>query len=271
MRPSTTSAATDRARTRRRLAAVLGTELVCAALLISGPLPGTPVGPAVAAPSPTTGTAAPSGAPLRTVTTPDGRTAQLIDLGGGAGALLDRVAAELPGAEAAVSAFWGPQWPREIPIVVAGSPEQFAVLAGAGADTAATTTAERITFSPAAGAMDPADLRIVLRHELFHYAARAGTAADAPVWLTEGVADFVGRPAPSVLVGLPERLPTDADLVTPGPQRSAAYDRAWAFATHVAQAYGADRLRALYVGACGPGHSDTATAVRDVLGIDLPA
>lgn len=267
---STTSAATDRARTRRRLGAVLGTELVCAALLLSGPLPGTPVGPAVAAPSPTTGTAAPTGAPLRTVTTPQGRTAQLIDLGGGAGALLDRVAAELPGAEAAVSGFWGPQWPRQIPIVVAGSPEQFAVLAGAGSDTAATTTAERITFSPAAAAIDPADLRIVVRHELFHFAARADTAADAPVWLTEGVADYIGRPAPGVAVGLPARLPTDAELATPGPQRSAAYDRAWAFATYVAQTYGADRLRALYVAACGPGHSDAATAVRDVLGIDLP-
>lgn len=271
MRRSTTSAATDRARTRRRLAAVLSTELVCAALLISGPLPATPVGPALAAPSPTTGPSAPNGAPLRTVTTPDGRTAALIDLGGRAGALLDRVAAELPGAEAAVSGFWGSQWPREITLVVAGSPEQFAVLAGAGADTAATTTAERITFSPAAAAMDPADLRIVLRHELFHYAARAGTAADAPVWLTEGVADFVGRPAPGAPVGLPARLPTDAELATPGPQRSAAYDRAWAFATHVAQTYGPDRLRALYVTACGPGHPDAATAVRDVLGIDLPA
>ncbi|MBI5337530.1 MAG: peptidase [Mycolicibacterium rufum] len=271
MRPSTTFAGTDRARTRRRLGAVLGTELVCAALLISGPLPGTPVGPAVAAPSPTTGTAAPSGAPLRTVTTPGGRTAELIDLGGGAGALLDRLTAELPGAESAVSGFWGPQWPREIPIVVAGSAEQFAVLAGAGADTAATTTTERITFSPEAAAMNPADLRIVLRHELFHYAARADTAADAPVWLTEGVADFVGRPAPGAPVAEPERLPTDAELATPGPQRSAAYDRAWEFATFVAQTRGVDRLRALYVAACGPGHPDAATAVRDVLGIDLPA
>ena len=42
--------------------------------------------------------------------------------------------------------------------------------------------------------MSDASLRIVLRHELFHYAARADTAADAPRWLTEGVADFIGRP-----------------------------------------------------------------------------
>ncbi|EUA23932.1 peptidase MA superfamily protein [Mycobacterium xenopi 4042] len=37
-----------------------------------------------------------------------------------------------------------------------------------------------------AAAMSDAALRIVLRHELFHYAARADTALDAPRWLTEG-------------------------------------------------------------------------------------
>ena len=176
-----------------------------------------------------------------------------------------------PAPSAAVTAFWGPQWPRDIPIVVAGIPGAVRDAGRRGADIAATTTAERITFAPRRAAMDRADLRIVLRHELFHYAARADTAADAPVWLTEGVADFVGRPAPGAPVGLPAHLPTDADLATAGPQRSAAYDRAWSFATHVAQTYGADRLRALYVAACGPGHPDAATAVRDVLGIDLPA
>ena len=49
-------------------------------------------------------------------------------------------------------------------------------------------------FAPGAAAMSDASLRIVLRHELFHFASRADTAADAPRWLTEGVADFVGRP-----------------------------------------------------------------------------
>lgn len=272
MRRSTTCAATERARVgaRRRLGAVLGAELVCAAFLIAGPQTGLPVGPAVAAPSSVTAPASPS-APLRAVTTPDGRTAQLIDLGGGAAALLDRVAAELPGAVEAVDAFWGPRWPWQIQIVVAGSPEQFAVLAGAGADVAATTTADRITFSPAATAMTAGDLRTVLRHELFHYAARADTAADAPAWLTEGTADFVGRPAPPSPPATLPRPPTDAELSTPGPQRSAAYDRAWTFASYVADTYGADRLRALYLAACGHGHRDAATAVRDVLGIELPA
>jgi hypothetical protein len=249
---------------------VLGAELLCAAALI-GFAVGAPAEPAPSSPSSQSVSApALSSAALRTVATPGGRTVELVDLGGAGGDFLDRVAAELPGAEQAVTAFWGPQWPRAVTVVVAGSPEQFAALAGAGADVAATTTAERITFSPAAAAMTPDDLRIVLRHELFHFAARADTAADAPVWLTEGVADFVGRPAPAGPVPDPDRLPSDAELSTPGPQRSAAYDRAFDFAVFVARTYGTDTLRALYVAAAGPGHPDAATAVREVLGIELP-
>ncbi|KWX60723.1 peptidase, partial [Mycobacterium sp. NAZ190054] len=169
----------------------------------------------------------------------------------------------------ALPAFWGPHWRREISVMVAGSAEQFATLAGGGADVAATTTAERIMFSPGAGAMTDTDLRTVLRHELFHYAARSGTAADAPVWLTEGVADYVARPPASVPPAAAPTPPTDAELATPGPGRSAAYDRAWEFATYVAVTYGAAKLRALYTAACGPGHTDVATAVRDVLGVEL--
>ncbi|MGZ8801377.1 MAG: peptidase [Mycobacterium sp.] len=269
MRRSTTSGVTEAARAvdRRRLGAVLGAELICAVWLVGGPQ-AVPAGPAVAAPS---HSVAPSAA-SRAVTTPDGRSTQLVDLGApGGAALLDRISAELPGATDAVTAFWGPRWPREVVIVVAGSQEQFSTLAGGGIDVAATTTADRVMFAPGAAAMNATDLRTVLRHELFHYAARVDTAADAPTWLTEGVADFVGRPvsgpAPAALSA---QLPTDADLGTPGPGRSAAYDRAWSFASYVADAYGTGGLKALYLEACGHGHPDVGTAVRDALGVELP-
>lgn len=268
MRRSTTSGVTEaRALDRRRLGAVLGAELICAVLLLAGPQT-SPAGPAVAAPPSSTTPSAAS----RVAATPDGRTAQLIDMGApGGAALLDRIATELPGATEAVTAFWGAQWPAEIPVVVAGSQDQFATLAGGGADVAATTTADRIMFSPGAAAMNDADLRMVLRHELFHFAARADTAADAPVWLTEGVADFVGRPVPAAMPTVSAQLPTDAELATPGPGRSAAYDRAWSLATYVAETHGTDRLRALYVAACGHGHPDFPTAVMQALGVELPA
>ncbi|MDV3128123.1 peptidase [Mycobacterium sp. 21AC1] len=268
MRRSTTSAGTD----RWVLALALLAELSLAVALLwpSAPPP---------AQVPTTATVSPSSKPApvsgpRTSVLPDGRTAQFLALGGSSSAaLLEQVVAELPGASAAVTQFWGPDWPRDIVIVAAGSDDQFRALTGGGGDIAATTTAQHIMFSPRAAQMSPATLRIVLRHELFHYAARARTAADAPRWLTEGVADYVGRP-PAALPGPTQaaalaRLPTDADLDTPGAVRSQAYDRAWWFARYVADRYGAQTLRELYLKACGFGHPDVPSAVRQTLGTDI--
>jgi hypothetical protein len=158
--------------------------------------------------------------------------------------------------------------------VVTGTDEEFAAMGGGGSDIAAATTPRRIVFAPGAAAMSGGALRIVVRHELLHYAARADTAADAPRWLTEGVADFVGRPpdprpGPARAADL-ARLPTDADLDTPGATRSLAYDRAWWFSRFVADRYGIPALRRLYLAACGPGHADVATAIRTTLGADLP-
>jgi hypothetical protein len=264
MRRFTTSAATD----RRRVGALLVAELICALFLVGRPQ-SAPVHPVVAAPaSLTTPTAAST-----TETLDDGRTVHLVGLGGVHTApLLTRIAAQMNDAAKAVTAFWGPDWPRDIVIVAAGSDAEFGSLAGGGPDIAATTTAERIMFAPGAVTMSDASLRIVLRHELFHFASRADTAADAPRWLTEGVADFVGRPPtprPPEAAEL-ATIPTDTDLNTAGPAGSAAYDRAWWFSRFVADAHGTATLRALYLRACGAGHPDAATAVRDTLGADLP-
>ena len=210
----------------------------------------------------------------RTETVSDGRTVELTSLGGPTTQpLLERVSRAMDDAVAAVTQFWGPDWPRDIIVVATASDEQFRALAGGGSDIAAATTARRIVFAPGATAMSAADLRIVLRHELFHYAARADTAADAPRWLTEGVADFVARPA----APLPGQraaaeiavLPSDADLDTVGPTRTLAYDRAWWFTRFVADRYGISALRRLYLRACGPGHPGVETAVSETLGTGL--
>ena len=111
----------------------------------------------------------------------------------------------------------------------------------------------------------------MLRHELFHFASRARTAAGAPRWLTEGVADYVGRPAtarpdPALAASL-ALLPTDADFDAPGRSRSLAYDRAWWFSRFVADRYGPAALRKLYLAACAPGR-EADSAFRDVLSDD---
>jgi hypothetical protein len=202
--------------------------------------------------------------------------------------LMSRIQADIGGAVEAVQAFWGTDWAREISMVVAGTDEEFRAAAGGGpasqwADIAAVTVAdrvdparrlavgERIVFAPGAAGMSEKSLRIVLTHELFHYAARADTALDAPRWLTEGVADFVARPptpVPADALPVPLTLPSDADLDTPGPQRSVAYDRMWWFARFVADTYGAVKLRELYVATCGATHVDVPTALHDVLADD---
>ena len=219
------------------------------------------------------------------------RTVQMTNLGGPQSeVLLSRVAANIVSAFDAVEAFWGTDWPRDIAVVATGSQRQFETEAGGGpaaqwADIAAVAVADRvdpvrriaigqrIVFAPGAVDMSESALRIVLSHELFHYAARADTAVDAPRWLTEGVADYVARPPTPLpeVTSLPTALPSDVDLAAPGPQRSPAYDRAWWFARFVADTRGPAALRAFYLAACGVGHADLPTAVHDVLGTDMPS
>ncbi|MGV0835352.1 peptidase [Mycolicibacterium thermoresistibile] len=275
MRRSTTSAGTRSAGPHRSLLTlVLIAELVGGvALLLPGPQSPPPAEPPPQHASATApaGPAAPAGRILA-----DGRRVHLVDLGGRSTAqLLARVDAELDAASAAVTAFWGDDWSSEIVIAAAATDEQFTALAGGGSDIAAAAVDGRIVFAPGAAGMSPAALRTVLRHELFHHAALPHTAADAPRWLTEGVADFVARPVerprlPAAEAGVVQ-LPTDHDLDTAGPVRAHAYDRAWWFSSYVADRYGPDTLRALYLRACGPGHPDVATAVRDVLGAEPDA
>jgi hypothetical protein len=220
------------------------------------------------------------------------RAVRLLGLGDPAGdRLLSRVASNIGAAIDQVEAFWGVDWARDITVVAAGSDEEFRAAAGGGlasqwADIAAVTVVDRvdlahrvavgqrIVFAPGAANMTVPAFRIVLAHELFHYAARADTALDAPRWLTEGVADFVARPitpVPAAALSAALTLPSDVDLDTPGPQRSLAYDRAWWFARFVADTYGTAQLRAFYLAACGVGHADLLTAVHDVIGTDSAA
>jgi hypothetical protein len=270
MRRSTTCVGTEFAggrfaRTGRPLLTlVLLLEIVAAVVLLTSATPA----------SAPTATQAPPAATTENAVLHDGRTAEILVLPGArTAALADRIRAELDDATGAVTAFWGDDWRRDVVVVATGTDEQFAVMGGGGADIAAATTPERIVFAPGAAAMSDASLRMVLRHELFHYAARRATAADAPRWLTEGVADYVGRPAtplpgPAAAADL-ARLPTDLDLDTAGTARSLAYDKAWWFSRFIADRYGPDALRGLYLAACGVGHTDVAHAVPATLDVEL--
>lgn len=255
---------------------VLVGQLLAAAILLGAGRHRPPQPPA----------AAPAAAPLAVG---DGRTVRLISLGGTrTDELLTRIEAQIGGAVAAVEKFWGTDWDREIVVIATASDPQFIAQAGLDpgrqwADIAAVAVADhvdperhladgqRIVFAPGASAMSAESLRIVLTHELFHLAARADTAPDAPRWLVEGVADLVARPPAPLPAGAAAdtALPTDADLDAAGPRRAMGYDRAWWFARFVADDYGVDALRRLYLLAAGPHHRDFASAVRGALDTDL--
>jgi hypothetical protein len=225
-----------------------------------------------------------------------GGTSIVLDYPGSRG-LGDRIRAALPGAVGAVTAFWGAQWPRRAVIVATDSAAAFAGLARSQGDTAAAAAAtvsgddsgssalgQRVVFTPGAtGDLPGPALDVVLRHELTHVAARPRTADTAPKWLTEGVAEYVGRlgtyralsdAAPDladrVRAGqLPSVLPDDAAFDVAGPDAQVAYQTAWSFAAFAAEAYSPQRLRALYLRLAGG--PSTTQAQSDAMSATLGA
>ncbi|MFT4126686.1 MAG: hypothetical protein QM662_10700 [Gordonia sp. (in: high G+C Gram-positive bacteria)] len=213
-------------------------------------------------------------------------------------ALTDRLQALLPGAVDAVSAFWGTRWARRAVLVTTATDEWFRVLAGAAADAhaaaAATTfaaadldthtaTGQRVMLTPAAADLPAPTLGVVIRHELTHVAARAYTSTSAPMWLTEGVAEYVGRkntytrladaaPDLAALVAAnqtPATFPADSRFTVDSATSRLAYQTGWSIAAFVADRFGAAKLKSLYVGVAATG--DTARqdrAIRASLGID---
>ena len=102
--------------------------------------------------------------------------------------------------------------------------------------------------------MNPQDLRIVLRHELFPLRRTGRHSTGCATLAHRGRGRLRGRPAPSAPIRVDtSRLPSDAEFTGTAAELSAAYDRAWLFARFVADRYGAPALRLLYLRAAGVG------------------
>src|SRR5215207_6184241 len=83
--------------------------------------------------------------------------------------------------------------------------------------------------------------RVVLQHEVTHLATRGSTGPDTPIWLTEGLADWVGYSDSGLPVRQigdelhralrsgrwPGALPTVADFRGDSPRLALAYEEAW--------------------------------------------
>ncbi|SDX31771.1 hypothetical protein SAMN05216215_1009219 [Saccharopolyspora shandongensis] len=209
-----------------------------------------------------------------------------------------RVSRLLDAAVADVTAVWGPDWPRRVGVLVPASQEELRSLVGpefavdgiaavAVADRVDTDArraeGQRVVLNPkAADRLSDQALRVVLRHEITHVAARVDTAADAPMWMLEGFADYVGYRnsgvapkdiAPDLIrkiheAGPPARLPDDREFHQAGRRLDLAYQQSWSVVSHLADRLGERRLVDLYRRVAATGSpAEVDRALREATGL----
>lgn len=120
-------------------------------------------------------------------------------------------------------------------------------------DPAKGTAAYRVALSPSALSQPDSVLARLVRHELTH-ATLGPHGAGAPMWLTEGIAEWVSvRPMPRSQRRLPtsalsvgasaQHLPTSEDFA--GPEAPAWYAVSWWVCEYIANTYGQKTLWSL--------------------------
>lgn len=191
---------------------------------------------------------------------------------------------------------WGSGWPGKVVVEAPRSLDQMAALLGASPDgyrgIAAVTTgelggnsdapADRVIVNPEAfGGLSDFGRQVVLTHETTHVATRLSTNAHTPLWLSEGIADWVayrdsGHTAPQIAPELavdvkagrvPVALPTAADFRTSADRLAQAYEGGWLACRMVADEWSPDQLTALYRAVAKGGTLDSR--LRAVLGLGL--
>ncbi|MGI5227198.1 basic secretory protein-like protein [Actinoallomurus sp. CA-142502] len=195
---------------------------------------------------------------------PAARTAELRD-----------IAARLDEGVGAVSGVVGDRWARHAVALVPATEQKAEELAGdvrnlgdiaalaavTGDEGGQGTGEDRLVITPTAfGRLTALGRRVVLTHELVHVAMGGARDGKTPMWLIEGLADYVGykkagvptRAAGRELAdliatgGVPATLPGATEFAGSGDRLSAAYEEAWLACRMVAERYGEDRLVRLY-------------------------
>jgi len=184
-----------------------------------------------------------------------------------------------------VSGAWGRDWSSHVVVVTPSTKGEFARLlsrsADKGLDQVAAITqgviepgrraqGDRVVINPRAfTALESRGRQVVITHEVTHVAVRSSTTSPAPIWLTEGMADYVGYSGlhlpperlASELLSLvragkgPTGLPTEADF---DPSRSViatSYSASWLAVSYLVNHYGRARVVAFYRAVA----SDTST------------
>ena len=199
--------------------------------------------------------------------------------------MVDRLVRELDTSVQAVSELWPTTWSQRVALMLPDTPGEMRALVGpdfpvesvvavAVADRVdnktRTVAGQRVVLSPSGvRALSIASLRVVLRHEITHLAARADTVDGSPTWLLEGFADYVGYRDSGVTLaegapdlakrvrqdGPPTALPEDRAFRSRGPELDLAYQQSWSLARYIADRYGEKTLIAVYrkLAGCRPG------------------
>ncbi|MGW5052472.1 basic secretory protein-like protein [Actinokineospora sp. NPDC004072] len=218
--------------------------------------------------------------------------------------MVDRLVRELDPAVRSVTGVWGGDWSGKVALILPDSPAEMRALVGPDfpvesvvavatadrVDTAANlAVGQRVVLSPVgARALSVASLKVVLRHEITHVAARGRTVDGSPMWLLEGFADYVGyrdsgltlaQGAPDLAAqvrasGPPPGLPDDRAFRARDKELDLAYQQAWSIARFIAERFGEGELVELYRSVAGAGPvsaAETDALLLGAIGLDRPA
>jgi hypothetical protein len=175
-----------------------------------------------------------------------------------------------------VTRFWGKDWSSHVVILTPSTSKQFASLLSRstddGLDQVAAITqgviepgrraqGDRVVINPDAfTSLQPVGRRVVITHELTHVAARSSTTSPAPIWLTEGMADYIGYSGLNLSRGrvaselvaqvragkVPSTLPTNADFDPSRTKIAPSYSSAWLAVTRLVDLFGQAKTIAFY-------------------------
>ena len=236
----------------------------------------------------------------------EGRRTLVVGVGRVGRSELQDVADLADEAVAGVREVWGPGWDdgagTRAVVVVPATTADLGALLGRDVDRldqiAAVATVEGAGTGTGAArvwvhrsvmaSLTPLGRLIVMRHELLHVATGAAATSATPLWLEEGLAEYVGYRGsgvpvrvvagdvlPALASGRLRALPGDEDFDAASRSLASAYERAWLVCRYVASRWGEQALlawyRAVAAGDPGEGQANVEAALASALGTDRAA
>jgi hypothetical protein len=220
----------------------------------------------------------------------------------GSRSLMRRVATSVDAAVPRVVSAWGGNWSQKVVALVPSTQDELGRIVGGHGDysqIAAVATAElrdaaagyhpvgdRIVINPPTFAkLGTLGRRVVLTHEVTHVATRAASGPQAPAWLVEGFADYVGYrgvrvPYSSSAAELrdavrhgrtPTSLPSEHDFDGLNKNLAQVYEEAWLAVSLLTEQHGREGLLQFYrqVGRDDAPATAVEDAFRDLWGTSL--